>query len=112
MGLMFPVENSQFSFKFSSYLFYDLGAIKSSWADREDMLLSAAAHEDILSEKWAVWSGVGVDGPTVAIKNPMAGADKVAPNTKCLIVCKQVFKYFKNNSSALHIFIKRRCLCV
>lgn len=52
-------------FKFSFYLLRNLVDIESSWAGRENMLLSAVAQEDILSEKWVVWSG-----PAVAIKNP------------------------------------------
>lgn len=57
---MSPEENLQLILS-SADLVCDLGGIKSSRAGRENMLLSAAAQEDILSEKWAVWSGVGVD---------------------------------------------------
>ena len=46
---------------FSSYRLPNLGSVEAFWAGRENMLLSAVAQEDILSEKWAVLSGVGMD---------------------------------------------------
>lgn len=46
----------------SPHLFFcNLGDIQLSWVSRVNMLLSAEAQEYILSEKWAVESGVGVD---------------------------------------------------
>lgn len=48
-------------FEFSSYLLRNLAATEPSRARTENMLLSAVVQEDILSEKWAVWSGVGMD---------------------------------------------------
>lgn len=46
---------------FSNDLFHDLGGIDSSKVGSQKTLISTAAQEDILSEKWAVWSGAGMD---------------------------------------------------
>lgn len=58
----FPVQNMHYILSSPLYLFFcNLGDIQLSWVSRVNMLLSAEAQEYILSEKWAVESGVGVD---------------------------------------------------
>lgn len=58
----FPVQNMHYILSSPLYLvFCNLGDIQLSWVSRVNMLLSAEAQEYILSEKWAVESGVGVD---------------------------------------------------
>lgn len=65
------------------------------------MLLCAAAQEDILREKWAVWSGVGMDQLRLFKK---AGVDDSA---KYKLPCSlPAVKYFHTTACCLKAAIK------